>query len=62
MIENPSANTGDVALILGSERSPGEKNGNPPQYPCLENSMGRGAWSAIVHGVAKSQTLLSMAQ
>ena len=37
-------------------RSPGEGNGNPPQHSCLENSMGRGAWRATVHGVAKSWT------
>ena len=42
----------------GSGRSPGQGNGNPLQYYCLENSMGRGAWQAIVHGVAKSQTRL----
>ena len=41
---------------LGSERSPGEGNGNALQYSCLENPMERGAWWAIVHGVAKSQT------
>ena len=35
---------------------PGEGNGNPPQYSCLENFMGRGAWWAMVHGVTKSQT------
>ena len=46
----------DVDLIPRSERSPGEENGNPPQYSCLENSMYRGAWRATVHGVAKSQT------
>ena len=37
----------------------GEGNGNPLQYSCLENSMDRGAWQAIVHGVTESQTLLS---
>ena len=49
-------NAGDPSLIPRSGRSPGEWNGNPLQYFCLENSMGRGAWQAIVHGVAKSQT------
>ena len=39
-------------------RSPGGGHGNPPQYPCLENPMDRGAWRAIVHRVAKSQTQL----
>ena len=44
-----------VKNLLGSGRSPGERNGNPLQHSCLENSMGRGAWQATVHGVAKSQ-------
>ena len=39
--------------IPGSERSPGGRNSNPLQYPCLENSMDRGAWRATVHRVAK---------
>ena len=43
---------------VGKGRSPGEGNGNPPQYSCLENPMDRGAWQATVHGVAKSQTWL----
>ena len=46
-------------LIHGSGRSPGEGNGHPLQYSCLENSMDRGAWWVTVHGVAKSQTWLS---
>ena len=50
---------GDPGLIPGSGRSPGEGNGNPLQYPCLENLMDRGAWWAAVHGVAKSQARLS---
>ena len=41
--------------IPGSGRSPGEVDGNPLQYSCLENPMDRGAWQATVHGVAKSQ-------
>ena len=45
--------------IPGSGRSPGEGNGNPLHYSCLENPMDRGAWQATVHGVAKSQTQLS---
>ena len=52
-------NAGDQDLIPGSGRSPGEGNGNPFQYSCLENPMEGGAWSAIVHGVAKSRTRLS---
>ena len=47
------ANDGDAGLIPGSGRSPGEGNGNPPQCSCLGNSMGRGAWQAIVLGIAK---------
>ena len=47
-------NAGDLSLIPGSRRSPGEENGNPLQYSCLKkNSMERGAWRAIVHGVTK---------
>ena len=49
-------NAGDPSLIPGLGRSPGEGNGNPLQYSCLEDSMDRGAWWAIVHGVTKSQT------
>ena len=51
--------TGDVGLVPGSGRSPGVGNGNPLQYSCLKNSMGRGAWWAAVHGVAESWTRLS---
>ena len=46
-------------LIPGSGRSPGEGNGNPLQYSCLENSMDGGAWWATIHGVTKSQIRLS---
>ena len=49
-------NTGDVGLTPGLGRSPGERHGNPLQYSCLENPIGRGAWQAIVHGVAESDT------
>ena len=51
-------NVGDLGLIPGLGRSPGEGNGNPLQYSCLENSIDRGAWRATVHGVAKSRTQL----
>ena len=50
-----ACNTGDPGLIPGLGRSPGEWNGYPFQYSCLENCMDRGAWRAIVPGVAKSQ-------
>ena len=44
----------DKGSIPGSGKSPGEGNGHPLQYSCLENSVDRGAWQAIVHGVTKS--------
>ena len=52
VVKNPPVNSGDVGSIPGLGRSPGEGNGNPLQYSCLENPMGRGAWRAIVQGVA----------
>ena len=54
-----TCNVGDPGSIPGLGRSPGEGNGNPLQYYCLENSTDRGAWWATVHGVAKSWTRLS---
>ena len=57
--KNPPANAGDSGSVPGSGRSPGVGNGNPLQYSCLENSMDRGAWKAVVHEVTKSQTQLS---
>ena len=51
--------TGDTSSIPGWGRFPGVGNGKPPQYSCLENSMDKGAFQPTVHGVAKSQTLLS---
>ena len=51
-----ACNAGDPGSTPGLGRSPGEGNGNPLQYSCLENSMDRGAWWATVHAVAKSQT------
>ena len=58
-VKASACNSGDLGSIPGSGRSPGEGNGNPLQYSCLENPMDRGAWWATVHGAAKSQTLLS---
>ena len=58
-VKNLPASAGDaggVVSIPGLGRSPGGEHGNPLQYSCLENSMDRGPWCAIVHGVAKSQT------
>ena len=59
MVKNPPANAGDMGLIPGWGRSPGEGNGNPLQYSCLGNPMDKGAWWAIDHGLAKSRTRLS---
>ena len=52
--KDPPANAGDVGLIPGLGRSPGEGNGNPLQHSCLGNPMDREAWWAIVHGVTQS--------
>ena len=57
MVKNPPANASDerdMGPIPGSERSHGGGHGNPLQYSCLENSMVRGTWQAIVHRVTKS--------
>ena len=51
-----ACNAGDLGLIPGSGRSPGEGNGNPLQYSCLRNPMERGALQATIHRIAKSQT------
>ena len=56
MVKNPPAkarDVGDLRSTPGSGKSPGEGNGSPLQYSCLEHSMDRGAWQAIVHGVAR---------
>ena len=53
MVKNLPAKVGDLGLILGLGKSPGEGNGNPLQYSCLENPMDRGVWLALVHGVEK---------
>ena len=61
MVKNLPTNSGDIrdlGSIPGLGRSPGEGNGNPLQYSCLVNPMDRGAWQAMVHEVAKSQTRL----
>jgi len=54
-----ACSAGDPGSIPGSGRSPGEGNGYPFQYSCLENSMDRRAWWVTVHGVTKSSTQLS---
>ena len=57
VVKNLTANAGDVrgvSLIPGLGRSPGRGNGNTLEYSCLENSMDRGAWWAIIHGVTKT--------
>ena len=54
-----ACNPGDLGLIPGLGRSPGGGHDNPLKYSCLENSMDRGAWRAIVHGVTQSQAPLS---
>ena len=59
VVKNPPANAGDAGSILGLGRYPGEGNGNPLQYSCLENPMDGGAWWATVHEVAKSWTQLN---
>ena len=58
-VKVPVCNVGDLGSIPGSGRFPGEGNGNPLQYSCLENPMDRGTWWATVHGVSKSWTRLS---
>ena len=58
-VKASTSNEGGLGSIPGSGRSPGEGNGNPFQYSCLENPMDGGAWWATVHGVAKSRTRLS---
>ena len=57
MIKNSPANAEDVGSIPGLGRCPGEENGSPLQYSCLENSLDRGTWQAIVHGAAKESDM-----
>ena len=59
MVKVSACDAEDPGLIPGLGRSPGEGNGNPLQYSCLENPMDRGTWWATVHDVAKSRTRLS---
>ena len=54
-----ACNAGDLGSIPGSGRCPGEGNGNPVQYSCLENPMDRGAWQAIVHGAQRVGDLVT---
>ena len=51
MIKNPPARAGDAVSSPGSGRSPGEGNGNPLRYSCLQNAIDRGTWPATVRGV-----------
>ena len=57
MVKHLPANARDTASVPGSGRSPGEGNGKPLQYSCLENPKDRGAWKATDHGVTESWTL-----
>ena len=61
-VKNLPDNSGDTGLILGSGKSPGEGNGNPVQYSCLENPMDRGAWWPTVHGVTKESNTTKLQQ
>ena len=58
MVKNLPANAGDAGSISGSRRSLGGGNGNPLQYSCLRNPMDRGAWWALVHGVAEELDMI----
>ena len=60
VIKNSSANARDMSLISSPGRLPGEGNGNPVQYSCLDISMDRGVWYVVVHGVAKNWTQFSL--
>ena len=56
VVKNLPASSGDIGSVLELGSSPGEGNDNPLQYSCQGNLMDRGAWQAIIHGVAKSRT------
>ena len=58
MVKDLCANAGDMGSVPRLGRFPGVGNSNPLQYSCLENSVDRGAWRAVVHGVTKSWTQL----
>ena len=58
MVKNLPASAGDASSILGSERSPGEGNGNPLQYSCLGNLMDRETWQTVVYGVADNNNYM----
>ena len=62
MAKNLPANAGDVGLIPGLGKYPGEGSGNPLQYYCLGNPMDRGAWRATVRGAAKESDTTSKQQ
>ena len=53
VVNNLLANAGDMGSVPELGRSPGGGNGNPLKYSCLGNPIDRGAWRAIIHGVAK---------
>ena len=57
--EESACNVGDLDSVPGLGSYPGEGNGNPLQYSCLENPMDIGAWQATVHGITRNQTRLS---
>ena len=59
VVKNLPAYAGDVGSVPGWGQSPGEGNGNPLQYSCLENPMDGGVWWAMVHGIRKSWMQLS---
>ena len=61
-LSSDAGDTGDVGLIPGLGKSPGEGNGNPLQYSCLVNPMDRGTWWATVHGGHKETQLSTRAQ
>ena len=58
VVKNLAANAGDTSSVPGLGRSPGGRNDHPFQYICLEKTIDRRVWQAIVHGVAKSRTQL----